>query len=228
MHKPKIIKISALSLFLMSQSVTAGIPTVDVGAIAQAVIQVEHMLTQIEEARNQVEEAKNQLREAKEQTQILTNKNTYKDFAKESVEGLIPQDWQDLYAITGVETDHLNDPVKYNINANTETLAKMEALAAASNEGLYQQSVALEDLLNELNNPNGIKDSADLQNRIALQQAALTLNQSKLDQIHRQHDMQRDAQSMQRAAYERCIKNERANNYKSFSYDAADQACVSN
>lgn len=181
-----------LAMSLLTPPVLAGIPVIDAGAIAQAITQVEHMLTQISEMEKQYSMLTDQLKQARQQYDMLTSRSTYERLAKESMQDLVPEDWQALYDLAQVEvdTDYLLNPTGYDEHANVKSLANMDALMTASNKGLHQQSQALEDLLAELDKPEGLKNSADLQNRIALQQAALTLNQSKLDQMYRQYEMQ--------------------------------------
>lgn len=221
----KTVKIALFSFSLLAAPAMAGIPVIDPAAIAQAVIQVQHMLTQIEEAKNQVTEAKKQVEEAKQQTEILTSQNTYKDFARESAQDLVPEDWQALYDLTNVDVNYLNDASQYDPDGSAKNLAKMDELMAKSNQGLFQQAQALEALLNELNSPAGIKDSADLQNRIAVQQLALSLNQTTLDQMYRQHEIQGQVLDRQRQAHELCVREQKANDFEGFSYAKANDVC---
>lgn len=198
-----------LAMSLLTPPVLAGIPVIDAGAIAQAITQVEHMLTQISEMEKQYSMLTDQLKQARQQYDMLTSRSTYERLAKESMQDLVPEDWQALYDLAQVEvdTDYLLNPTGYDEHANVKSLANMNTLMTASNKGLHQQSQALEDLLAELDKPEGLKNSADLQNRIALQQAALTLNQSKLDQMYRQYEMQEKILVEQRTRAVSCYRH---------------------
>lgn len=203
------LKRGVLAVSLLAPSVFAAIPVIDPAAIAQATIQVEHMLTQISEMEKQYSMLTDQLTQAKQQYDMLTSRSTYERLAKESLQELVPEDWQALYDLAQVEvdTDYLLKPTGYDTHANVKSLANMNELMGASNKGLYGQAQALEELLAELDKPDAIKKSADLQNRIALQQAALTLNQSKLDQMYRQFEMQEKILMEQRTRAVSCYRH---------------------
>lgn len=212
---------AVLAVSLLAFPVFAGIPVIDPSTIKT----LQEAQKQVKLMNDQINEMKDQLQQAKLQVKALTDINNYKEFAKESVQGIVPDDWQALYDLTNVDVSYLNDSTQYEIDASVKSLANMDRLMEASGEGLHQQSQALEALLEELNNPEGIKSAADLQNRIALQQAALTLNQSKLDQMYRQHEIQRQVLDKQRESYDSCIRHIKADDFENFSYARASEVC---
>ncbi|GAA5091673.1 type IV secretion system protein [Paenalcaligenes hermetiae] len=188
-----------VGLLMVSGSLWAqGIPTIDKAAITQFVQQVAHMKEQID---NQIA----QINELKAQVEAVTGQRAKGSLYRTNVPDRIPSEWSEIYQLAGVSIDHLKDP-KAAVDE-----AELKGLAV-----IYEQSeVALTDtqlrldninaLMDQINVTTDIKDSADLQSRIAAEQAIIANNQIKLDQMARMYELQKDVIYQQTTARDACI-----------------------
>ena len=72
----------------------------------------------------------------------------------------------------------------------------------------------LTGLMNQINQTQDMKAAADLQNRIAVEQAKIANNQTKLDMLDRLYAQQKDVERRKYAAREACMaKHIRDGNY---------------
>lgn len=149
----------AIALIVSSPSYSAGIPTIDVAAIAQmvkdGVEQVQRFKEQMDAVRSQIEEAKNQLNEAKRQGQFYEDMvNNYTDVFENAL--IIPDasdylthgSWDSIYDSQSNDINSLRN--KYGLKSDDP---KMQAYydSLLQNHSLqekqYESSVARQNRL---------------------------------------------------------------------------------
>lgn len=186
-------------LIVMSSGIWAqGIPTIDKSAIVQFVQQIAHMKEQID---NQIA----QINELKSQVEAVTGGRAKGGLHRANVPDRIPSEWQEIYQLMDVDITHLKDPKALEPDAELKSLASVyerSEMALADTQLRLDNINALTD---EINVTTDIKDSADLQSRIAAEQAVITNNQVKLDQMARMYELQKDVIYQQSTARDACI-----------------------
>lgn len=188
-----------VGVLLMSSNLWAqGIPTIDKAAIAQFVQQVTHMKEQID---NQIA----QLTELKAQVEAVTGGRSKGSLYRTNVPDRIPSEWQEIYQLAGVDVTHLKDPKAVGEEAELKSLAVIYAQSEVALADTQLRVDNINALMDQINVTTDIKDSADLQSRIAAEQAIIANNQIKLDQMARLYALQKDVIYQQATARDACI-----------------------
>ncbi|WP_051532301.1 type IV secretion system protein [Brackiella oedipodis] len=194
----KTLIVSAIAFTSLQPSVHAqGIPTFDATAVLKYTEQIAQMKKQIE---NQIQ----QITELKNQVVALTGTRNMGNLLKNSVHEAIPDDWKMLYDQVGVGIADIQDPKKYDPKAAENNLTAIYQLTQDSLVKSQQITSDIESLMAEINNTKDIKAAADLQSRISAQQAALTLNQSNLDQAYRAFEINEQVIAERQTARDNC------------------------
>ncbi|WP_278976992.1 type IV secretion system protein [Oligella urethralis] len=197
---------------LASPVFASGIPVVDAASIAESVKQLTAMKEQIE---NQVK----QITELKNQVTALTDGKNLGNVLKEAVTHAVPDDWQELYNTVNVDISKLTNPTTYDPNASLKNLANIEKMAQMATARIQPMLKDIEGLMSEINSSEGVKASTDLQNRISVQQAALALNQTQLDQMYRLYQINEQVIYEQNKRRDSCLlKTWDANNHGACSH----------
>ena len=175
-----------------------GIPTIDPAAIAQG---LQQLLTMKEQVENQI----SQITELKNQVTAMTGTRNMGNLLKDTLTSAVPNDWKSLYDQVGINLEDMQDPSKYDPSASLNNLSSIYELT--QNSLMKSQTITseIESLMLEINNTQDIKAAADLQSRISAQQAALTLNQSNLDQAYRAYEINEKMIQQQKMERTTCL-----------------------
>lgn len=181
-----------------------GIPTHDAAAILKYAEQVAQMKKQIENQISQITELKNQVT-------AMTGTRNMGNLLKDTLTSAVPNDWKSLYDQVGINLEDMQDPTKYDPSASLNNLSSIYELT--QNSLMKSQTITseIESLILEINNTQDIKAAADLQSRISAQQAALTLNQSNLDQAYRAYEINEKMIQQQKMERSACFMSAWAN-----------------
>lgn len=175
-----------------------GIPTIDKAAILKYGEQIIQMKEQID---NQIK----QITELKSQVKALTGGREMGNLLKDTVKDQIPDEWNDIYKLVNIDTRNLTDPKKYDPEANLKALVGIQQMTETAFADTKNRQNNIDGLMQELNNTTDIKAAADLQGRIAVEQATIANNQTKLDQMSRMYEIQKEVNARQRTAYNQCV-----------------------
>lgn len=175
-----------------------GIPTIDKAAILKYGEQIIQMKEQID---NQIK----QITELKSQVKALTGGREMGNLLKDTVKDQIPDEWNDIYKLVNIDTSNLTDPKKFDPEANLKALAGIQQMTETAFADTKSRQNNIDGLMRELNNTTDIKAAADLQGRIAAEQATIANNQTKLDQMARMYEIQKEVNARQRTAYNQCV-----------------------
>ncbi|MFD1244828.1 type IV secretion system protein [Paralysiella testudinis] len=212
-NKNRLTKLAAIlisgSLMLSPIAATAGIPVTDAGSIAQAIQQGIQLKEQID---NQIK----QITELKSQVQALTGTRNMGNLLKDTVKDQVPDEWKDLYnSATGTNYKELLKGKDYKPEDALRMLTSNYSNTIKAFEDTKKRLKNIEGLMKAIDGAQDMKAAADLQNRLAAEQAIVQNNQVKLDMMARYFEMQKEIQSAQRVTHTNC---QRA---KKFGWDTA-------
>ena len=173
---------AALAVGLMvataAPTMAGGIPVYDGAAVAKAVEQVVKMGQQIDNQIKQITELKNQVKA------LTGNRNLGNILKTEALEQL-PDEWKSVYdAAMQTKSGNFNNLLSskgYNQNADNERLIKHFDLTLKAIKDSELRFQNIKALMDRVNTTQDAKAAADLQNRIALENAYIQQNQTQLD-----------------------------------------------
>ena len=199
----KTIVATMVSVGLMFGTVSpialAGIPTTDLGQIAEAIKQTIHMTRQIE---NQIK----QLTELKSQVQAMTGSRNMGNLLKDTAKSQIPAEWSSLYdSVKNTDYKSVLNGKSYKPETALQLLANNEEMTKKAFSELKEQLKTIDLLRNEINNTQDIKAATDLQNRIATEQAKINNTQIQLDMMDRFYAQQEKIEKKKYAMREACM-----------------------
>lgn len=204
---------AALAVGLMvataAPTMAGGIPVYDGAAVAKAVEQVVKMGQQIDNQIKQITELKNQVKA------LTGNRNLGNILKTEALEQL-PDEWKSVYdAAMQTKSGNFNNLLSskgYNLNADNERLIKHFDLTLKAIKDSELRFQNIKALMDRVNTTQDAKAAADLQNRIALENAYIQQNQTQLDMMERFMALDEKVQVKKRAARNSCIRQNRINN----------------
>ena len=204
---------AALAVGLMvataAPTMAGGIPVYDGAAVAKAVEQVVKMGQQIDNQIKQITELKNQVKA------LTGNRNLGNILKTEALEQL-PDEWKSVYdAAMQTKSGNFNNLLSskgYNQNADNERLIKHFDLTLKAIKDSELRFQNIKALMDRVNTTQDAKAAADLQNRIALENAYIQQNQTQLDMIERFMALDEKVQFKKRQAYDNCLRDNRINN----------------
>lgn len=182
-----------------------GIPTIDTAAIAKYLEQIQQMKTQVENQVSQIVELKNQV-------QALTSQSNLGNLLKEGVQDSIPTEWQDIYRQANVSLDKIKDIKNLDPEAGLKLLVNVQSETEKAFADIQKGQETVQQLMAEINNTQDIKASQDLQNRLAVQNAAIANVQLKLDQVDRLYQLEREVIQERKKHETYCRFQKRAGN----------------
>lgn len=100
----------------------------------------------------------------------------------------------------------------YNQNADNDRLIKHFDLTLKAIKDSELRFENIKALMDRVNTTQDAKASADLQNRIALENAYIQQNQTRLDMMERFMALDEKVQFKKRQAYDNCLRDNRINN----------------
>ncbi len=201
---------AAVALGLMvsaaAPTMAGGIPVIDGAAVAQAIQQGIQLGQQIQNQIKQITELKNQVKA------ITGNRNLGNILQTEAMEQL-PDEWKSVYdAAMQAKGGNFKDILSskgYNQNADDERLIKHAELTYKAIKDSELRFQNIKALMNRVNTTQDAKAAADLQNRIALENAYIQQNQTRLDMMERFMALDEKVQVKKRQARDRCIRQNR-------------------
>lgn len=190
---------TSLMFGTVAPAAATGIPVFDAGAVAQAVQQTVQMGMQIQ---NQIK----QLSELKNQVQALSGSRNMGNLLKDTVKSQMPAEWRSLYdGVKDIDYKSVLDGKKYNPETALKLLASNEELTKKAFDELQAQLTTIEKLRDAINSAQDIKAAADLQNRIATEQAKIQTTQARLDMMDRFFAQQEKIEKKKYAVREACM-----------------------
>lgn len=221
----------ALGLFALTTAACAQIPVTDVANITQnATAHVEDIAKFVQ----QIEQLKLQVEQQKQQFDALTGSRNLGDiFNDQRFRQYLPQDWQKVYdsvksggyaGLTGTaksiyDDNHIYDACSSFPDAGQKSVCEQRATKPALDQGMaedaYQTATdrlnQIEQLTQQINATQDPKAIAELQGRIATEQASIQNEQTKLqlyqmvadaqDKIQEQRQRELNVQAAARRGY---------------------------
>lgn len=196
--KKYLYSIVIMAVMSSQASAVSGIPVNDAAAILKYGEQIIQMKEQIDNQIKQITEMKNQVK-------ALTGGREIGNLLKDTVKDQIPDEWGDIYKMVNIDTSNLTDSKKFDPEANLKALAGIQQMTETAFADTKKRQGNIDMLMQELNNTQDIKASTDLQGRIAAEQATIANNQTKLDQMSRMYEIQKEVNARSRTAYNGCV-----------------------
>lgn len=165
----------------------AGIPVIDAGSIAQAVVQVQHLRDQIQNQIAQVKQMQNQY------SAITGSRNLGELFNNPALRNYLPTDYSKLYdAVKSGNAGQINSAIS-NLQNQEKTYGQSSATQRKQTELLMQKAVNtqaleaqvgrlnnIEKLMSQINYASDAKASADLMNRIGIESALVQAESNRI------------------------------------------------
>ena len=216
--KSKLKQVSTAVLLTVGLATTpltvtaSGIPVVDGAAATQ---RAQNFVQQMAEYAKQLTQMKNQYEQQVQQFKSLTGSRNLGNILKDTVKDQVPSEWSAIYK--GAK----NIDYKSVINSkgyDSKTADRMAVKNLRDMEEVFKSTKTqldnLTGLMNQINQTQDMKAAADLQNRIAVEQAKIANNQTKLDMLDRLYAQQKDVERRKYASREACMaKHIRDGNY---------------
>ncbi len=209
MMKSKLKQVSTAVLLTVGLATTpltvtaSGIPVVDGAAATQ---RAQNFVQQMAEYAKQLTQMKNQYEQQVQQFKSLTGSRNLGNILKDTVKDQVPSEWSAIYK--GAK----NIDYKSVINSkgyDSKTADRMAVKNLQDMEEVFKSTKTqldnLTGLMNQINQTQDMKAAADLQNRIAVEQAKIANNQTKLDMLDRLYAQQKDVERRKYASREACM-----------------------
>lgn len=183
-----------------------GIPVFDGAAVAQAIQQGIQMKQQIE---NQIK----QINELKSQVKALTGSRNIGKLLRNEAQEALPDEWKSVYEAAkkqgGSGGKDLLSGKAYDAKNSDERLIKQFDMTLKSIKDSQLRMKNISALLDQVDKTQDAKAAADLQNRIAGEQAKIQQNQINLDTMARLYEMQKEIDERNFAQYNKCARAEK-------------------
>lgn len=199
----------AAGLATMPLTVTAsGIPVVDGAAAAQ---RAQNFIQQMAEYAKQLTELKNQYRQQVNQFKAMTGSRNLGNILQDTVKDQVPSEWSAIYK-GAKEIDYKSVINSKSYDAKSADRATVQSYQEMQKvfDNMQKQLDNLTGLMNQINMTQDVKAAADLQNRIAVEQAKIANNQTKLDMLDRLYARQQEVNKRTYAAREACMAKQMA------------------
>lgn len=187
--------IAALSF--STQAYAIGVPTIDTAALMQMAEQVRHMQMQIQNQISQITQLKNQVK-------AVTGSRNMGSLLRSQVKDVIPSEWADIYKAANVDISMITDLRGFDPKAGLKNLASIQEFSERAFEDTKARLGNIEGLMSQIDLTQDVKGAADLQNRIATENAAIMNTQVKLDMMARLHENQKEIESRKLSEYNNC------------------------
>lgn len=202
----------AASLTSVPFTVTAGIPVTDGVAAAQ---REKNFFQQMAEMAKQLMQLKQQYEQQVKQFKAMTGSRNMGNLLKDTVKDQIPSEWSAVYdGAKNIDYKSMINSKAYKADGADKLLVQNQEMLSKVFAETKKQLGNIENLMNQINTTQDIKAAADLQNRIAAEQAKIANNQTKLDMFDRLFKQQQVIEQRRYAARESCmVKHIRDGNY---------------
>lgn len=208
----------AAGLATMPLTVTAsGIPVVDGAAAAQ---RAQNFIQQMAEYAKQLTELKNQYRQQVNQFKAMTGSRNLGNILQDTVKDQVPSEWSAIYkGAKDIDYKSVINSKTYDAKAADRIVVKNFQDMEEVFKSTQKQLDNLTGLMNQINLTQDVKAAADLQNRIAVEQAKIANNQTKLDMLDRLYVRQQEMERRRYASREACM----ARHIRDGNYSACNQ-----
>ncbi|PIT19280.1 type IV secretion system protein [Snodgrassella alvi] len=188
-----------LILSVSSMNVNAtGIPVFDGAAAANMVQQIIQSKTQIDNQIQQITELKNQVSALSGSRNMGKILNTVKD--------QLPNEWKAVYgSATATNYKDLLKGKDYTPEQAAKALFANYDATLKSFQDSKKRLDNIQALMTKINQTKDIKAAADLQSRIAAEQAIIQNNQTKLDMMSKLFELEEKVAHMQRSQRDACL-----------------------
>ncbi len=189
----KTLLTAILSCSILSMNVQAGIPVVDAGSIAQAILQVQEAKKRYDTLRQQFQAATGNAKMA-----VLVNDPT----VKKALDQYMPKGYSNVtQAVANGDIGALQGLLN-NVKANEaklqgkgkERLAATMLVNQAQIEGLLKtldmRGSKVDNIVSQINNTTDLSSKADLANTLAGEQALINTEMNRMSILMKQMDMQ--------------------------------------
>lgn len=199
----------AAGLATMPLTVTAsGIPVVDGAAAAQ---RAQNFIQQMAEYAKQLTELKNQYRQQVNQFKAMTGSRNLGNILQDTVKDQVPSEWSAIYkGAKDIDYKSVINSKTYDAKAADRATVQSYQEMQKVFDNMQKQLDNLTGLMNQINMTQDVKAAADLQNRIAVEQAKIETNQTKLDMLDRLYARQQEVNKRTYAAREACMAKQMA------------------
>lgn len=206
--KAVTVALSCLMLATPAISSASGIPVFDGAAAANALQSLIQMKQQID---NQIK----QITELKSQVKALTGTRNLGNILKTEAYEQLPDEWKPVYnSASTLKNGNYKDLLSaknYNPSADSERLVQQFDLTLKAIKDSEVRMDNIKRLMDQVNQTQDMKAAADLQSRIALENAKIQQNQTNLDMMARFMDIQEKVQVQQRQNRDSCLRQNRIN-----------------
>lgn len=184
---------------MVSTAAAGGIPVFDAASIANTAQQIIHMKEQIDNQIKQITELRNQVK-------ALTGSRNMGNLLRDTVKSQVPDEWKDLYNMAASTNyrDVLNGK-NYNPEQALQQLVNMQDMSTKAFQETKQRLDNIQKLMNQIDTTQDMKAAADLQNRIAAEQAVIQNNQTKLDMMARLYQIQKEVEGQKYSQQQQCM-----------------------
>lgn len=199
----RILAAALLSGGLAAMPVHAGgIPVIDGAALTQNMQQaMQRYMQMAEQIKNQVE----QIEQLKKQVESLQGNRNMGNLLRNQAQEQLPEEWKKVYsAAQQLNNKDLLSSKGYNADADNQRLSKQFDLTIRAIKDSEIRMKNINALMDQINQTKDIKAAADLQNRIAAEQAVIQQNQTNLDMMERLMALQEKVQAKKRAERDNC------------------------
>lgn len=206
--KAVTVALSCLMLATPAISSASGILVFDGAAAANALQSLIQMKQQID---NQIK----QITELKSQVKALTGTRNLGNILKTEAYEQLPDEWKSVYnSASTLKNGNYKDLLSaknYNPSADSERLVQQFDLTLKAIKDSEVRMDNIKRLMDQVNQTQDMKAAADLQSRIALENAKIQQNQTNLDMMARFMDIQEKVQVQQRQNRDSCLRQNRIN-----------------
>lgn len=224
MLKRSVWTASACALVTLTAWAPAGaIPVTDAGAIAQLVSQISYW-------KQQIEGMTNQLNQLKSHYEAVTGSRGMERLLSGTVRNYLPSDWRSLVdtldglhgtytalatqlnstmqtnaVLTPEQLARLSSQERQYLESTRKSVALMQVTSKQALESSSQRFASLQQLIDAIPSATDEKAVLDLQARIAVEQAMLQNEQTKLQMLN--HTLQAEERAREQRARELAIAN---------------------
>lgn len=201
-HRISLLICSALLVLVVSSPARAAWPVIDVGAIAQLILQIQTLMQQLDTARSQ-------LTETKQTFQSMTGGRGMERLLSGTARNYLPPDWAELEramqgasgtytalaagiqgaitanaVLTPQQVAALSPAERESLEAARRSAATLQVLARDALANTSQRFAAIQSLINAIPGAGDQKAILDLQARISAEQGMLANEQTKLQVLY--------------------------------------------
>ncbi|MDO1509546.1 MULTISPECIES: type IV secretion system protein [unclassified Neisseria] len=204
--------ILSVSMAVMPLTVSAGVPVTNPLQLAQ---DAANFVKQMAEYSKQLTEMKKQYEQQLKQFKSMTGSRNLGNILKDAVKDQVPSEWSTIYkGAKDIDYKSVINSKGYDSKfADRMTVQNYQEMEKVF-DSMKEQLASLDAMMNKINQTQDMKAAADLQNRIAVEQAKIANNQTKLDMLDRLYVRQQELNKRNYAAREACMaKHMASGNY---------------